>query len=79
MKNDVVKVEVNMAATERSKVGKGKVKEEEQPSTYSDVKFDTMMETMERLMDRVALGNNPLVVEPETQVRNPNFRRVQIQ
>ena len=58
MQNDVVKIEVNMDATKRSKMGKERLKEEEQPSTSSDVKFDTMMKTMEGLMDRLSLGNN---------------------
>lgn len=39
-----------------------------------------MMKTMERLMDKLALGNNPPPpAQPETQIRNPRFRRPQIQ
>jgi len=79
MQNDVVKVEVNIAASKRSNMAKEKLNEQKQPSTSSDIKFDTMMRTMERLVDRLALGNNPPTAQPETQVRNPKFRRVKIQ
>ena len=58
MKNDTMKLEVNMDVEKMSKVGKGRVKEEKQPSTSSDGKFDTMVKTMEGLMDRIALENN---------------------
>ena len=46
------------------------------PSSASDVKFEMMMNTMERLMNRLALDNRPPNREKlENQVRNPNFRR----
>ena len=46
------------------------------PSSTSDVKFEMLMKTMERLMDRLALYNRPHNREqPENQIRNPNFRR----
>lgn len=66
MQNDAVKLEVNMGVTKRSKVAKGKLKEEEQPSTSSGVKFDTMMRIMERLLDRLSLGNNPPPAQHKT-------------
>ena len=44
MKNDAVKVEVNMIAAKNSKMGKTKLKEEEKPSSStSNDKFDSMM------------------------------------
>lgn len=64
MKNDVVKFEVNMVATKRSTMGKAILKEEEKHFSSSEVKFDTMMNTMERLMNRISLGTNTL---PATQ------------
>ena len=45
MKNDAVKVEVNMIATKNSNMGKTKLKEEDKPSIFDD-KFDSMMKTM---------------------------------
>ena len=56
-------------------------RKENQPSTYvpsstSDVKFEMMMKTMERLMDMLALDNIPPNREQSrNQIRNPNFRR----
>ena len=44
-------------------MGKTKLKEEDTTSTSGD-KFDSMMRTMEKLMDRLALGNTPA---PPTQ------------
>ena len=42
----------------------------------NDVKFEMMMETMEKLMDRLTVDNRPLNKEQnEPQIRNPNFRR----
>ena len=55
IKNDAVKVEANMAATKRSNVGKKKLKEEEKPSSSSDANFDSMMNTMEKIMDIIFL------------------------
>ena len=58
MKNDAVKVEVNMITAKKSRMGKIKLKEEDKPSSStSDNEFDSMMKTMEKLMDRLALGN----------------------
>ena len=45
---------------QRVEVDRRKMREENQPSTSSssnDAKFDIMMKTMERLMDRLALDN----------------------
>ena len=65
MQNDAVKVDVNMLAAKKSKMVKTKIKEEEKPSTSAQVdKFETMMKTMEKLMDQLALGN---VAAPQAQ------------
>ena len=81
MQSDAVKVEVNMIADKTSKMGKTKLKEEEKPAiSTSEEKFDSMMKNMEKLIDRLALGNTfspPLQHEP--QFRNPKFRRPQNQ
>lgn len=58
MQNDAINVEVNMVATKKSKMGKAKLKEEEKPSSSTpEDKLDSMMKTMEKLMDRLDLGN----------------------
>ena len=42
----------------------------------NDVKFEMMLKTMEKLMDRMTMDNIPLNREHnEPQIRNPNFRR----
>lgn len=57
MQNDAIKVEVHMIAAKKSKMAKARLKEEEKPSTSSpEDKFETMMKTMEKLMDRWLLG-----------------------
>ena len=57
------------------------MKEEEKPSSSApEDKIDSMMKTMEKMMDRLALGNTsapPLQQEP--QFRNPQFRKPQNQ
>ena len=58
-----------------------KAREENAPSASAasspnDVKFEMMMKTMERMMDRITVNNKPLNKEHnEPQIRNPNFRR----
>ena len=73
MKHDAVKVEVNLIAAKKSKMGKTKLKEEEKPSSStSQDKLDSMMKTMENLMDRLALGNTSAPpAQHEPQFTNP--------
>ena len=75
-----LEVEANLFASgkmkQRVEVDKRKTREENQPSTSSssDAKFDIMMKTMERLMDRLALYNKPPNREhPKPQIRHLNF------
>ena len=57
-----------------------KVREENVPSasavaSSNDVKFEMMLKTMEKLMDRMTVDNGPLNREQnEPQIKNPNFR-----
>jgi len=58
IQNDAIKVEVNMISAKKSKMGKAKLKEEGKPSSSApEDKIDSMMKTMEKLMDRLAFGN----------------------
>jgi hypothetical protein len=55
-----------------------KVQWEAEPSTSqsSDKKFDLMMTTMERLMERMFMENNPATRDQtDFQPKNQNFRR----
>ena len=49
------------------------------PSTSSsttDIKFEMMLKTMEKLMDRLTMDNRSFNREQaDPQIRNPNFRR----
>lgn len=83
MMNDAIEVEVNMMTSGKikQKAETKKIKEEPQASTSqssSDAKFDMMMRTMEKLMERLYVDERPPVREKnEAQIRNPNFRRPQ--
>ena len=58
-------------------MGKTKLKEEDKLST-SNEKFDSMMKKMEKLMDRLALGNGSAPpTQHEPQFRNLQFTRPQ--
>lgn len=82
MMNDTIEVEANLMASGKInikvEVEKKKVKEENQPSSSksTDIKFDMMVKTMEKLVERLTLDNRPPPRErQDPQVRNPNFRR----
>ena len=81
MFTDALEVEANMMASGKMKhrdIDRRK-KEENFPSasfSTNDVKFEMMLKTMEKLMDRLTMDNrgfNREQVDP--QIRNPNFRR----
>ena len=81
MFTDALEVEANMMASGKMKhrdIDRRK-KEENSPSTSSsttDIKFEMMLKTMEKLMDRLTMDNrvfNREQVNP--QISNPNFRR----
>ena len=81
MFTDALEVEANMMASGKMKhrdIDRRK-KEENLPSASSstnDVKFEMMLKTMEKLMDRLTMDNRGFNREQtEPQIRNPNFRR----
>ncbi len=71
MINDAIKVEVNLTATRRKNMDEGewrmedgdrrKNKEPEQPSSSKsqDARMDMMWKTIDKLMERLSLGNKP--------------------
>ena len=85
MFQDALELEANMMASGKIKqkveTYKRKARDENVPSasavvSSNDVKFEMMLKTMEKLMDRVTVGNRPLNREQnEPQIRNPNFKR----
>ena len=84
MMDDAIEVEVNLIASNKTKQKNKtrRVKEEEpqtstsQSSSYA--KYNMMMNTMEKLMDKLSVDDkNQMKDQNEPQVRNPNFRRQQ--
>jgi hypothetical protein len=82
MMSDTIKVEVNLMASGKIKQsfnrGGKKPQGDAQPSTSrpSEDKFDLMMKTMEKLMERMFMGNKPTAREQhDLQPRNQNLRR----
>ena len=60
---------------------KKKIKDELQPSTSRsvDAKFDMMLKTKERLVEKMYLDDKPTNRnQQEPQIRNPNFRRPRV-
>ena len=81
---DALEVEANMMACgkikPRAEVDRRKGREEAHPTTSAsssnDIKFEMMLKTMEKLMDRLMVEAKPTNQEQnEPQIRNPNFRR----
>jgi hypothetical protein len=83
--SNVVEVEVNMMASRKikSKFNRGDKRNQgdAQPSTSrsSDDRFNMMMKTIEKLMERISMGNRPIARgQNDPQPRNQNLQRVQI-
>lgn len=84
MMNDAIEVEVNLMASSKMKqkidLERKKIKDEIQASSShsSDARFDSMMKNMEKIMERLVVGDRPMATQQvEPQIRNPNFRRQQ--
>jgi hypothetical protein len=83
MMSDAIEVEVNLMASGKIKQsfnrGGKKPQGDAQPSTSrpSDDKFDLMMKTMEKLMERMSVGNKPAAREQhDLQPRNQTLEEV---
>ena len=68
MQKNVVSIEANLLAKRERMRSEKRVIVKEEAST-SDVKMDTLIRTMERMVDWLSITNRP-----EMQIRNPNFR-----
>ena len=79
--NDVVEVEINLTAAIEKRREEGERRKEKDPPQLSSFKsheaiMDTMMQTMEKLMERLTMDNRPPPKENQEQHnRNQNFRR----
>ena len=79
---DALEVEENMMASGKMKqrdIDRRKIREENMPSTSSfatDIKFEMILKTMEKLMDIFTMDNRSFNREQaDPQIRTPNFRR----
>lgn len=81
MQNNFVSLEANLLAEKSKLKTKIMVTIKEETSTSSDVKLDTLVKTMDNMMERMTLGDRAIAREPQggPQIKNPNFRRHQIQ
>jgi hypothetical protein len=84
MMDDSIELEVNLIASNKTKQinETRRVKEEEPQASTSqsslDAKFNMMIKTMEKLMDKLfADDKNQMKNQNEPQARNPNFKRQQ--
>jgi hypothetical protein len=84
MMEDAIEVEVNLSASNKTKQKNQtrRAKEEEPQASTSqsnlEVKFNMMMNTMEKLMDTLSIDDMSYMKDKnEPQIRNPNFRRKQ--
>ncbi len=78
MMDDVVEVEVNMIASWKLKQRTDNEKKKDQPSTseHTDVRLETMMKTMEKFFEKLAIDNRPPCrQQPDPRNMNQNFRR----
>jgi hypothetical protein len=77
-----VSVEANLLAKRDRLRTERRVTIKEEPSTsFVDEKIDSLVRTMERMMDRLDIVDRtpPRENQPGPQIRNPNFRRNQSQ
>ena len=84
MINDAIEFEVNLIDLGKMKKKidseRKKIKDEAQAlsSHSSDIRFDSMMKTMDKIMEKLAVGDRPTSTQQlEPKIRNPNFRRQQ--
>jgi len=78
MKRNVVSVEAIFLAKRAKLKDQTRVTIKEEPSSSSsDAKLDTLVKTMERMMERISLTNRtpPRETKGGTQIRNPNFSK----
>jgi hypothetical protein len=78
MQKSAVNVEANLLARRSRQRTKRRVTIKEEPSTStSDTKIDSLVRTVDIMMDRLQINdkNSPRENQPTPQIRNPNFMR----
>jgi hypothetical protein len=82
MQRDVVSVEANLLSKRARQRTERRVTIKEEPSTsFVDAKIDSLVRTMERMMEILDIIDRtpPRENQPGPQIRNPNFRTNQLQ
>ena len=75
MINDTIEVEINMMSSKRRKYKSETRKVKDEPQSSSDLKFDSIMKVMEKLVDKLSIVDRQAGRDNnEPQIRNPNFR-----
>lgn len=75
MHKNAISVEANFSIKKSKMKGEKRVTIKEEASSSSDVKLDTLIRIVERMVDRMSITKRQL----EPQVINPNFRGQQQQ
>ena len=70
MQKKIVGVEANLLAKKAKMKIERRVVFKDEPSSLEGTKFDVMLNTMDKLVDKFT----PPRSEPQPQVRNPNFK-----
>ena len=76
MMSDAIEVEINMMSSKRGKYKSEARNVKEEPQSSSNVKFDSIMKVMEKLVDKLSIADRQVGRDNnEPQIRNPNFRQ----
>ena len=76
MMNDAIEVELNMMSSKRGKYKSKTRKVKDEAQSSSDLKFDSIMKVMEKLVDKLYIVDRPVIRDNnEPRIRNPNFRQ----
>ena len=74
MMSDAIEVEINMMSSKRGKYKSENRKVKEEPQSSSDLKFDSIMKVMEKLVDKLSIEDRHVGRDNnEPHIRNPNF------
>ena len=81
MINDATEVERKLTTAKEKRTEEGEIRKDKEPEKQSssnsqEARMDTMMKSMENLMERLTMDNRPPLRESqEKHYRNQNFRR----
>ena len=76
MMSDAIEVEINMMSSKRGKYKYETRKIKEEPQYSSDVKFDSIIKVMEKLVDKLSIADRHAGRDNnEPLIRNTNFKQ----